>query len=92
MGAASNPGFTISSPPQGSVIPHGQAFQAQVNADASLGIKSVAYYLNNTFVGISNQPPYAIAVQPSIIGVGLLKAVADANTGQLEASTVVIIQ
>ncbi len=90
--APSNPGFTIASPPQGSIIPHGQAFQAQVNADASLGIKSVAYYLNSTFVGISNQPPYMVAIQPSLTGALLLKAIADTNTGQLQASTMVVIQ
>ena len=91
-GAPTSAGFAIAAPPQGSVIPHGQSFQALVSANATLGIKSVAYYLNNTFVGISNQPPYVVAIQPSLTGAVLFKAIADTNMGQLQASTMVVIQ
>lgn len=91
-GGPTNPGFSFVSPPVGSVIPINQAFQAFVNYPADIGVKSVSYYLNGNFVGISTQPPYTVAIQATTAGPGLLKAIADTNNGQIEASVSVTIQ
>ena len=90
--AASNPNFSLASPPAGSQIPWGLPFQAFVNYQPSLGIKSVSYYLNGGFVGISAQPPYMVAVKPSEHGNMTLKAVADTNTGPIEANVSFVVQ
>jgi 1A family penicillin-binding protein len=91
-GAPSHPGFTLSSPPAGSQIPANQPFQAFVNYPADIGVKSVSYYLNNVFVGVSAQPPYTIAIKASNPGPASLKAIADTNNGQIETSVAIVIQ
>lgn len=82
--APSTPGFSISSPSNGAELPLTTPFDASVSFDQSLGIRSVTYFLNDTFVGVSAQPPYVIAVQPTTQGVQTLRAVADTLLGQIE--------
>ena len=91
-GTPTHPGFSLASPPGGSQIPLNQPFQAFVNFPAEVGMRSVSYYLNGTFVGISSQPPYTVAVQPITQGPAVLKAIADTDNGQIEASIGFVIQ
>ncbi|OGG58547.1 hypothetical protein A2765_02360 [Candidatus Kaiserbacteria bacterium RIFCSPHIGHO2_01_FULL_56_24] len=86
------PGFSIVSPMQGSQLSITTPFDASVAFLPTMGIKSVTYYLNNTFVGISAQPPYVIAVQPSQPGTQTLRAVADTNTGQATTQVTFTVQ
>lgn len=90
-GAATNAGFSLASPPAGSIIPKNKPFQAFVNYPAEVGVKSVSYYLNDKFVGTSAQPPYTIAVQSDESGPALLMAIAETNVGQIEASVSITI-
>lgn len=76
--------FRISSPTQGAQIPFNTPFDASVTFDPLLGIRSVTYYLNGEFVGVSAQPPYVIAVQPREGGLQNLRAVADSLLGPVE--------
>lgn len=78
--------FSIQSPSQGSRLPLSTPFDASVRFDPSLGIRSVTYYLNGEFVGVSAQPPYVIAVQPRRGGTQVLRAVADSMRGPVEHS------
>ena len=91
-GGATHTGFSLASPPAGSVIPKNEPFQALVNYPAEVGVKSVSYYLNDKFVGTSAQPPYMIAVQSDESGPGLLMAIADTNSGQIEAMVSITIE
>lgn len=77
-------GFSITSPQAGSQLPFSQPFDASVSIDPSVGVRSVTYYLNGQFVGISAQPPYTIAVQPRQTGPQILRATAETNRGNVE--------
>lgn len=77
-------GLSITNPQQGSTIPPSTPFDASVSYSQSAGIRSVTYYLNGNFVGVSAQPPYVIAVQPPTSGAQILKAVADTVNGPSE--------
>lgn len=90
-GGAVVSGFTLASPPAGSVIPKNQPFQAFVNYPADQGVQSVSYYLNDKFVGTSAQPPFTVAIQSDESGPALLMAIADTNNGQIEASVTIEI-
>lgn len=90
-GGAVVSGFTLASPPAGSVIPKNQPFQAFVNYPADQGVKSVSYYLNDKFVGTSAQPPFTVAIQSDESGPALLMAIADTNNGQIEATVTIEI-
>lgn len=79
-----NVNFRISSPTQGAQIPFNTPFDASVTFEPLLGIRSVTYYLNGEFVGVSAQPPYVIAVQPREGGLQNLRAVADSLLGPVE--------
>lgn len=85
-GGSTNPGFSLASPPAGSLVPKNQPFQAFVNYPVDIGVKSVSYYLNDKFVGTSAQPPYTIAIQSDESGPAFLLAIAETNQGQVEAS------
>jgi len=78
------PGFSIASPAPNSQVSLTEPFDAKVSFQPTAGIRSITYYLNGTFVGVSAQPPYVIAVQPSQTGSQFLRAVADTATGQYE--------
>ncbi len=75
------PGFAIASPNPNITLPF-QPFPAFVEYETTLGVRSVSYYLDNEFVGISNQPPFQIMIQPKKSGQLILKAVAETNSGQ----------
>lgn len=90
-GGAVVSGFTLASPPAGSVIPKNQPFQAFVNYPADQGVRSVSYYLNDKFVGTSAQPPFTVAIQSDESGPALLMAIADTNNGQIEATVTIEI-
>jgi len=77
-------GFTITSPQAGSQVSSSQPFDASVSFDASLGFRSVTYYLNGQFVGVSALPPYVIAIQPRGSGAQTLRAVAETNNGEIQ--------
>lgn len=77
-------GLTITSPQAGAQLSLSDTFDASVNFDASLGLRSVTYHLNGQFVGVSVQPPYVIAVQPRTSGAQVLRAVAETNNGNIE--------
>lgn len=77
-------GLSIASPQQGSQISFSEPFNASVTLDPAIGVRSVTYYLNTEFVGISAQPPYIIAVQPRQRGAQTLRAVADTLRGSIE--------
>ena len=81
---AQNVNFRISSPTPGAQVPFNTPFDASVTFDPLLGIRSVTYYLNGEFVGVSAQPPYIIAVQPREGGAQNLRAVADSLLGPVE--------
>ena len=88
----STPGFSIVNPLAGSQISIATPFDASVSFLPSMGLKSVTYYLNGTFVGVSAQPPYVIAVQPPNTGPQTLRAVADTNTGSIETQIMFSVQ
>ncbi len=77
-------GFSIISPTPNAQVPLSEPFDAKVSFEPRMGIRSVTYYLNGTFVGVSAQPPYVIAVQPTQSGMQNLRAVADTQSGQHE--------
>jgi membrane peptidoglycan carboxypeptidase len=77
-------GFTITSPQAGSQVSSSEPFDASVSFDASLGFRSVTYYLNGQFVGVSALPPYVIAIQPRGSGAQTLRAVAETNNGEIQ--------
>jgi 1A family penicillin-binding protein len=81
----SAPGFAVASPSPNAQLPR-QTFQTFVEYETVLGVKSVSYYLNGEFVGVSNQPPFEIAVQPKQSGSASLRAVADTLRGSVEAT------
>lgn len=85
-------GFSISNPQPGAQIPLATPFDASVSFAPTMGILSVTYYLSGTFVGISAQPPYMIAVQPTTPGPQTLRAVADTVLGQVEAQVTFSVQ
>lgn len=87
-----SPGFSVASPLNGSTIPSGLPFQTWANAESSLGVTQVSFYLNGSFIGVSSQSPYLIAVQPSSLGPQVIRAVASTPTGEIEASTSFTIQ
>lgn len=91
-GTISHSGFSLASPPAGSNVPLNQAFQAYVNYPQDAGVRSVSYYLDNVFVGMSTQPPFMVAIQSNTVGPTLLKAVADSNLGNIEASIAIDVQ
>lgn len=90
-GNSTHAGFSLGSPPAGSIIPKNQPFQAFVNYPAEIGVKSVSYYLNDKFVGTSAQPPYTVAIQSDESGQAFLLAIAETNQGQIEASVTITI-
>lgn len=90
-GGSTHPGFSLGSPPAGSLVPKGEAFQAFVKYPAEIGVKSVSYYLNDKFVGTSAQPPFTVAIQSDESGPAFLLAIADTNQGQVEASVELMI-
>lgn len=90
--APTHPGFSIVSPPQGSQIAVNTPFQVYVNYPADIGVSSVSYYMNNVFIGVSSQPPFMVAAQGTSPGGALIKAIANTNNGQIEASTSFTIQ
>ncbi|MFZ2555424.1 MAG: penicillin-binding protein [Minisyncoccia bacterium] len=85
-------GFSISSPAQGAQLSLGTPFDAAVSFPLTMGIRSVTYFLNGTFVGVSAQPPYVIAVQPAAAGAQTLRAVADTQLGQIENQVTFSVQ
>lgn len=91
-GGSTHPEFSLGSPAAGSVIPKNQPFQAFVNYPADIGIKSVSYYLNDKFVGVSAQPPFTVAIQSDEGGEAFLLAIAETNRGQIEASVMITIE
>jgi 1A family penicillin-binding protein len=91
--ASSSPGgarLTISSPQAGALLPF-EPFDVAITPSVA-GIRSVTYYLNGRFVGISAQSPYVIAVQPAQTGSQILRAVADTENGQVESSITFTVQ
>jgi 1A family penicillin-binding protein len=84
--------FSISSPQAGSQLSMSEPFDASVDFEPSLGIRSVTYTLNGQFVGVSAQPPYIIAVQPRQNGPQVLRAVAETNGGNIETQTTFSVQ
>jgi 1A family penicillin-binding protein len=85
-------GFSIASPQQNAQLSLSNPFDASVNFEPSLGLRSVTYYLNGQFVGISAQPPYVIAVQPRQSGAQILRAVAETNNGNIETQITFSVQ
>lgn len=83
--------FAIASPSPNMQIPM-ETFQAFVEYETTLGVKSVSYYLNDEFVGISNQPPFQIAVQPKSSGAATLRAVAETLGSNVESTVQFSIQ
>lgn len=88
----SGSGFLISSPAQGAELAFTTPFDASVSFQAEIGVRSVTYFLNGTFVGVSAQPPYVIAVQPIAPGPQTLRAVADTQLGQVENQITFTVQ
>ena len=86
------PGFSIANPQTGAQLPLTTPFDASVSYLPSMGIKSVTYYLNGNFVGVSAQPPYVIAIQAPSAGAQSLRAVADTQTGPVETQVTFSIQ
>lgn len=82
-----NVNFRIISPNPAAQISFSTPFDTAVSFDPLLGIRSVTYYLNGEFVGVSAQAPYIIAVQPRIPGIQTLRAVADSLLGPIEHTT-----
>lgn len=85
------PGFAIASPSPNAQIPF-ETFQAFVEYETVLGVKNVSYYLDGEFVGISNQPPFQITVQPKNHGQATLKASAETLRGTVESEVRFTIQ
>ncbi|MFZ2887310.1 MAG: transglycosylase domain-containing protein [Minisyncoccia bacterium] len=85
------PGFAIATPSPNESIPL-ETFETFVEYETSLGVTSVSYYLGDEFVGVSNQPPFQIAIQPSQSGPTTLKAVADSLRGQVESTVTFTVQ
>jgi hypothetical protein len=82
-------GFAIASPNPNISLPF-QPFETFVEYETALGVKNVSYYLNGSFVGASNQPPFTVMVQPQGHGSATLKAVAETNSGQQVQSEISI--
>ena len=87
-----NVNFRITSPAPAAQISFTAPFDTSVSFDPLLGIRSVTYYLNGEFVGVSAQAPYVIAVQPRTPGIQSLRAVADSLLGPVEYTTTFSVQ
>lgn len=85
------PGFAIASPSPNAQVPLA-TFPAFVEYETVLGVKSVSYYLDGEFVGVSNQPPFEISIQPKASGSATLRAVAETLRGDVESSVTFSIQ
>lgn len=82
--------LTITSPQAGALLPL-EPFNVAIEPSLP-GIRSVTYYLNGKFVGISAQAPYIIAVQPAESGSQMLRAVAETEGGQVESRITFTVQ
>ncbi|HWO07717.1 MAG TPA: PBP1A family penicillin-binding protein [Candidatus Paceibacterota bacterium] len=82
-------GFAIAAPTANAQLPL-ETFDTFVEYETALGVTSVTYYLDGEFVGVSNQPPFMIAIQPERSGQMTLRAVAETATGQEAQSEISI--
>jgi len=84
--------MAIAFPADNQTIPL-ERFETFVEYETSLGVESVSYYMNGEFVGISNQPPHQIAIQPAATGQATLRAVAQTQTaGEVESTVTFTIE
>ncbi len=79
--------FGISSPQNGTIIASFSPFTINAHHPHPENVRKVSYYLNNSLVGSSSNPPYTISVSTQSHGPAILKAVADTTTG-LETTTI----
>jgi hypothetical protein len=52
-------------------------------------ITRVAYYLNGTFLGASNHPPFSLSIMPTAVGATTVRAVAESQNFGTTEDTVV---
>lgn len=75
-GTSNNPSFYIKTPAQGSSLPAGHPTTISVRYQ-NINVKSVKYYLNESFLGSVSNPPFSITVVPQKRpGAQIIKAIA----------------
>lgn len=78
--------FTIIGVGAGTTVPTNQLLTIGVNTPSGAVIQRVSYYLNDAFVGSSENAPFAISVMPDQSGPTTIRAVAEGNFGTMEQS------
>lgn len=87
-----NSGFAILSPGNGSFVPWGVSIGAAVSLPPNQRVSQVSYYFNGGLVGVSSQPPFSLTFRPDTHGPAILKAVAQIDSGTLEATAPFTVQ
>lgn len=85
-------GFTITSPTLGATLPWGPAFTVTVSYPPTMQISQVSYFINGGLVGVSNQAPFTVLLNPQGHGVENIRAVAKTPNGDIEAYSTVTVQ
>lgn len=80
--------------PLDNVVLSDNMFNISVHATDSNGIEKVELFIDNTSIGIVNNPPYNISYLTNSFAVGnhLLKAVAYSKSGQTAVSKEIVIK
>lgn len=81
--------FAITYPSQGTSVPRGQLLTLTIYHPHPEQITRVAYYLNGTFLGASNHPPFSLSIMPTAVGATTVRAVAESQNFGTTEDTVV---
>lgn len=91
-GATTGGGFSIVSPQNGTSVQAGMPLIVTAAHANPQNVQQVSYFLNEVFVGSSNQAPYGVTIAPVIRGAATLKAIATTPSGTETAQIQITIQ
>jgi hypothetical protein len=84
--------FSIISPQNGASMQAGMPMSITAAHPAPQNVQQINYFLNDMFVGGSNQAPYGVTVSPIIRGPAILKAIATTPMGTETTQVQITIQ
>jgi 1A family penicillin-binding protein len=93
LGGTEQNTMIITNPRPGQTYRQGQLLNISVASSGTQPLTSVEYYLNNAFMGSSNQPPFSFSIVPDRAGSNTLRVVGRAGfVGKYESQVTFVIQ